>query len=380
MKDKLDDVRSILEDGVYKGHQFTEESKRKVRKSIKKKNTTWFPTVLTVAVACGFVGFGFFFVTQELGLFEKESLQASVENKNNEPTIIEPLDLNGDLSEDLPLIVNDDLLENLSLPIDIQNVIPTISSKPQISARTVSDGYQISLTYYGDKFEVNMIENVDLPKNIDEYKRTRNKIWADEETLLINGHDAFYSVDQKEMHLFTKEKYFILHGVEKEQLLTLASLIDTKKPVQEIELKEYEEVIMYNAELSDIKQKVYLKTDFNENSEFLKDIDTPLITVQKNDSAFAIRHHFASPTDSSELMVEQHYSENGNTHIIQQINRDYTLEKEVEMSDRKLYLFSNGLHHVGYFTYQNNLFEVRTMNSIPLEHLQEILSGIKLAD
>ena len=31
MKNKLDDVRTILEDGVYKGHKFTEASKRKVR-------------------------------------------------------------------------------------------------------------------------------------------------------------------------------------------------------------------------------------------------------------------------------------------------------------------------------------------------------------
>jgi hypothetical protein len=378
MKDKLDDVRSILEDGVYKGHKFTEESKRKVRNSIKKKNTTWFPTFLTVAVACGFVGFGFFFVTQELGLFEKESLQAAVENKNNEPTIIKPLDLNGDLSEDLPLIVNDDLLENLSLPIDIQNVIHTISSKPQISARTVSDGYQISLTYYGDKFEVNLIENVDLPKNIEEYKRTRNKIWADEETLLINGHDAYYSVDQKEMHIFTKEKYFILHGVGKEQLLKIAGMIDTEKPVQKIELIVYEDVIMSNIEVSEIKQKVYLSTEFHRNVEFLKASEPPFVTAQKNDTAFAVRYHYAAPTDLSELMVEQHYSENGNSHIIQQINRDFTLEKEVEMSDRKIFLYSNGFHHAGYFTYQNNLFEVRTMNSISLEHVQEILTAIRI--
>ncbi|MGB5944474.1 NUMOD3 domain-containing DNA-binding protein, partial [Paenisporosarcina sp.] len=256
MKDKLDDVRTILEDGVYKGHKFTEESKRKVRNSIKGKNNNWFPNFLTVAVALGFVGFGFFFVTQELGLFEKESLQASVENKNNEPTIIEPIDLNGDLPEDLPLIVNEDLLENLSLPIDIQNVIPKISSKPQIYARTVSDGYQISLTYYGDKFAVNMIENVDLPKNIEEYKRTRNKIWTDEETLVIKGHDAYYSVDQKEMHLFTKEKYFILHGAEEEQLLEIANMVDTEKPVQKINLVKYEEVMMESAELSEIQQPI----------------------------------------------------------------------------------------------------------------------------
>ncbi len=378
MKDNLDDVRSILEDGVYKGHQFTEESKRKVRTSIKKKNTTWFPNFLTVSVACGFVGFGFFFVTQELGLFEKESLQSSVEHKNNEPTIIEHLDLNGDLSEDLPLIVNDDLLENLSLPIDIQNVIPTISSKPQISARTVSEGYQISLTYYGDKFEVNMIENVDLPKNIEEYKSTRNKIWADEETLLINGHDAYYSVNQKEMHLFTKEKYFILHGVEKEQLLKVAGMIDTEKPVRKIELIVYEDAIMSNTEVSEIKQKVYLSPEFHRNVEFLKASEAPFVTAQKNDTAFAVRFHYSAPTDLSELIVVQHYSENGNKQVIYQLQRDYTLEKEVELSDRKILLFSNGMHHSGYFTYQNNLFKVDTMNSIPLEHIQEILSAIEI--
>jgi len=378
MKDKLDDVRTILEDGVYKGHKFTEESKRKVRNSIKKKNNNWFPIFLTAAVACGFVAFGFFFVTQELGLFEKESLQATVENKNNEPTTIEPLDLNGDLSEDLTLTVNDDLLENLSLPIDIQNVIPTIASKPQIYARTVSDGYQISLTYYGDKFAVNMIENVDLPKNIEEYKRNRSKIWTDEETLVIKGHDAYYSVDQKEMHIFTKEKYFILHGAEEEQLLEIANMVDTEKPVQKIDLVKYEEDIMYGTEVSEIKQKVYLSTKFHENVEFLKAIKPPFVTARKNDTAFAVQFAYAAPTDSSELMVTQHYSKNGNSHIIQDLKRDYTLEKEVKLNDRKIFLFSNGMHHSGYFTYQNNLFKVDTMNSIPLKHIQEILSGIEI--
>lgn len=379
MKDKLDDVRTILEDGVYKGHKFTEESKRKVRISSKKKNTTWFPNFLTVAVALGFVGFGFFFVTQELGLFEKKSLQASVENKNNEPTIIEPLDLNGDLSEDLPLIVNDDLLENLSLPIDIQNVIPTISSKPQIYARTVSDGYQISLTYYGDKFAVNMIENVDLPKNIEEYKRTRNKIWADEETLLINGHDAFYSLDQKEMHLFTKEKYFILHGADKEQLLQIANMVDTEKPVQKINLVKYEEVMMESAELSEIQQPILLPLDLNEKVEFLKDTKSPVVTARKNDTAFEAMIGYSSPIDTYDIFVTQNYNQNGNQHVIQRIQRDYTLEKEVEINNRKIFLYSNGFHYKAYFTHQNNLFTVDSViSSIPIESIEEILAAIEI--
>ncbi|MGB2993748.1 MAG: NUMOD3 domain-containing DNA-binding protein [Paenisporosarcina sp.] len=379
MKDKLDDVRTILEDGVYKGHKFTEESKRKVRNSIKGKNNNWFPNFLTVAVALGFVGFGFFFVTQELGLFEKESLQASVENKNNEPTIIEPIDLNGDLPEDLPLIVNEDLLENLSLPIDIQNVIPKISSKPQIYARTVSDGYQISLTYYGDKFAVNMIENVDLPKNIEEYKRTRNKIWTDEETLVIKGHDAYYSVDQKEMHLFTKEKYFILHGAEEEQLLEIANMVDTEKPVQKINLVKYEEVMMESAELSEIQQPILLPLDLNEKVEFLKDTKSPVVTARKNDTAFEAMIGYSSPIDTLDIFVTQRYSQNGNQHIIQQIQRDYTLEKEVEINNRKIFLYSNGFHHKAYFTHHNNLFTVDgVISSIPIESIEEILAAIEI--
>ena len=378
MKKKLNDLPSIMEKGVYNEQIFTEESKRNVRNRIKKRNSNVIPTILTISVACGFFGLGAFYIIQELDLFDQNTLQTSEEIKM--PVSIAPIDLNGDLSADLPLMINDELIGSLSLPLEIQEVVPSVSSKPTISARTISEGYSISLTFPGDGFEVNMIENVELPESIEQYKKTRTQIWSDEETILINGNDAFFSVDQKEMHIFTQEKYFILHGVEKEQLLNLAGMIDTKKPVQEIELKEYEEVIMYNIELSDINQKIYLPTDFHKNVEYLKDSKAAFVKAEKNETAFTIRFGYSAPTDSSELMVEQHYSENGNSHIIQQINRDYTLEKEVEMTDRKIFLYSNGFHHAGYFTYQNNLFEVRTMNSVSLEHIQEILSGIKLAD
>lgn len=378
MKNKLYDLPSIMEKGVYNGQIFTEESKRNIRNRIKKRNSNVIPTILTISVACGFFGLGAFYILQELDLFEKDTPQTAEEIKM--PVSIAPIDLNGDLSADLPLMINDELIGSLSLPLDIQEVVPSVSAKPIISAITLIDGYNISLTFPGEGFEVNIIENVDLPENIEQYKKTRANIWPDEETIVINGNDAYYSADQKEMHLFTHEKYFILHGVGKEQLLNIAGLIKTDKPVQQIELKTYDEVIMYNAQLSDIKQKVFLPTDFHESVDYLKDGDAAFVTVQKNETSFSIRLHYSAPTDSSELIVVQQYNKNGNSNIIQQIQRDYTLEKEVEMSDRKIFLYSNGFHHVGYFTYQNNLFEVSTMNSVSLEHVQQILSGIKLAD
>lgn len=385
MKDKLDDVRTILEDGVYKGHKFTEESKRKVRHSIKKKNTNWFPIILTVAVASGFYGFGAFYLINEWDLFNQNNSQSAEERKEPLHTANADLDLNvdlnGDLPEDIPLKVNDELLGSISLPLNIENVIPSVFSKPLISARTESDGYNISLTYSGDFFEINLIENVDSPENIENYKNVRDKIWTDEETLLINGQDAFYSADQKEMHIFTKEKYFILHGADKEQLLQIANIIDTEKPVQKINLVKYEEVMMENVELTEIQQPILLPLDFHEKVDFLKNNKSPFVTAEKNDTSFMVIFSYSSPINTNDISVTQHYSEseNGNQHIIEQIQRTYTLEKEVEINDRKIFLYSNGLYYKAYFTHQNNLLTVESLiSSIPIEKIEDILTAIEI--
>lgn len=366
-----------MEKEVYNGQKFTEESKNNVRNSIKKRNRLLLPNFLTIAAACSFFGLGTFYIATETGLFQADPTHTSNENKVS--VVESPLDLNGDLPPNQPLMINDELINSLSLPLEIQSAVPSVSSKPIISAKTISEGYSVSLTFPGDGFEVNMIENVVPFESIEKYKETRTPIWSDEKNIKINGYDAFYSDDQKELHVFMPEKYFILHGAaEEDQMLVLALMIDHNKPVQGIELKKYEDVIMDSVEPAEIKQKVYLSSDFHKQVTYLKSSEEALMTAEKNETAFTIRLHYSAPIDSSELMVEQHYNANGHENKIDQIRQSYSLVKEMEMDDRKLLLYSNEFWHLGYFTYENNLFEVRTMNSVSLEHVEEILNSIQL--
>ncbi|WP_342541943.1 hypothetical protein MHH33_12820 [Paenisporosarcina sp. FSL H8-0542] len=236
MNHKLEDLRTIMENGVYKGQTFSEESQKKVRNRIQKQKMFFLPKILTIAVALGFFGLGIFYIFQEIGLTKQEPFQ-STEGKN----IPISADLNGELSADVPIAINDELLVSLSLPLEIQNVAPSFIEQPQISGRTTTDGYSVFLTYSGDDYEIEMIENVDLPENINQHKQTRTKIGPDEEPIRINGYDAYYSDKQKKIQVYAIEKIFTLHGlhgVEKDHLLTLALMIDLNKPVQKIKLIE----------------------------------------------------------------------------------------------------------------------------------------------
>ena len=148
-------------------------------------------------------------------------------------------------------------------------------------------------------------------------------------------------------------------------------------------LVKYEEIMMESAELSEIQQPILLPLDLNEKVEFLKNNKSPFVIAEKNDTSFMVIFSYSSPINTNDISVTQHYSEsengNGNQHIIEQIQRTYTLEKEVEINDRKIFLYSDGIHFKAYFTHQNNLFTVEGLiSSIPIESIEEILTAIEI--
>lgn len=75
MMDKLTDLRAAMDNTVFKGQKFSAQSKRNVRKRIKKQPTrvNWIPNILTLAIAVGFLGFSAYFIGQELNLFNQDN-------------------------------------------------------------------------------------------------------------------------------------------------------------------------------------------------------------------------------------------------------------------------------------------------------------------
>ena len=56
-----------MDNTVFKGQKFSEESKRNVRNRLEKQPTRvyWIPNILTLAIAVGFLGFSAYFIGQE---------------------------------------------------------------------------------------------------------------------------------------------------------------------------------------------------------------------------------------------------------------------------------------------------------------------------
>jgi signal peptidase I len=83
MRDKLTDLRAAMDNTVFKGQKFSDESKRNLRKRLEKKPTRayWIPNILTLAIAVGFLGFSAYFIGQELNMFNQDNQKTILSDK-----------------------------------------------------------------------------------------------------------------------------------------------------------------------------------------------------------------------------------------------------------------------------------------------------------
>lgn len=94
MRDKLTDLRTTMDNTVFKGQKFSDQNKRNVRNKIHKKNVkgNFIPNILTLTFVIAFLGIGAYFIVQELKLLENDKLHLAEQTK-----VIETItDLNTD--------------------------------------------------------------------------------------------------------------------------------------------------------------------------------------------------------------------------------------------------------------------------------------------
>lgn len=384
MKDDLQDLRKKMDSTIYKNKKFSPQRKQEVMQKVKntERGNVWIPRSLTTVFLVAFLGLGLYLT------MGSPSEEASLENRaENEPTVIASPDHSEEtevsLESDLPintlLELTDAFKANLSIPLNLRELLPAVESKPAVTANTLHNGYRTHVTYPMNSYTIELIESVETEKRILEELNAHVPIAADQQTLDIKGHPAFYSEDQKELHIFTEERYFTVYGAEKNLLMEIADLIELDKPLAPVELKEMPNTAMETVELSQIEQSNYIPADFHKRTEFLREESAPLVLAAKGETSSSIRNHYSSPLSPTGIIVEQLYDASGKNYLMNHISAAYDIVQTVQQKDRTLFLMTDGMNYGGYFETANYSFWVNAnQESITLDAVEEILSAIQV--
>lgn len=388
MEDKLKNLRSAMKQTVFSEQRFGDQQKRMIRHKAKAESNMrhWWPSTLSIIFVVFFLGFGVYLVNGE------HSPSNNADNLKTEK-IAEPVNAPGeesdgsqsaiqvDLPEDTPIEINEELRANLSIPLNLRDELPYVNTKPTVAATAHKTGYNVSVYYpmKSDTHQIALVENVEAPDLIADTLVNRVPIAEDEQEVEMNGHTAFYSEDQKEMHIFTKERYFTVFGAEKEKLFEIASLIDLTKPVAAIAIKELEFANMETVELTEIEEKNYIPVDFHERVEFLQASAQPITLASKGEGVSWIANHYTSPITGFDIVVEQMYEASGEHKLATHSLSSKDLISTIELEDRTILLMTDGQNYTGYFAEGNYSFLVTgDEGSIGLEQVEEILQAIEL--
>lgn len=388
MEDKLKNLRSVMKQTVFAEQRFGDQQKRMIRHKVKAESNMrhWWPSTLSIIFVVFFLGFGVYLVSGETSLSNnadnlKTEKIAEPKNAPGEESDGSQSAIQVDLAEDTPLEINEELRANLSIPLNLRDELPYVNAKPTVAATAHLTGYNVSVYYpiETDPYQIALIENVEAPNLIAEALANRVPVAKDEQEVEMNGHTAFYSEDQKEMHIFTKERYFTVFGAEKEKLFEIASLIDLNKPIAPIAIKKSEFADMETVDLTEIEEKNYIPADFHERVEFLQANTQSLSLAAKGHGNSSITNHYKSPITGFDIVVEQLYDMSGTHSLSNQIIASKDLVRTVEAENRTIQLMTDGQNYTGYFIEGNYSFLVTgDKESIGLEQVEEILRAIEL--
>lgn len=384
MNQDLDNLKKIMDESVYKEEKFTKQHKQTVLMKARrgKGRNGWIPGSLTAVFVLVFLGLGTNLMT---GGFTspKISPPAAVATDDSERTADKPKEASGflgisNLPTETPLELTPELKANVSIPLNLREVLPSIKSKPFLTATTLEEGFRIYATYPLEENTLELIESIETPEKVAEELNRHAKIDEDEQKINIKGHPAFYSEEQKEMHIFTSERYFTVYGAEKELLMEVANLIDLDQSLTPIDFTKLHLPELTVVDLSEIEETNYIG-DLHKNIQFLQGNTQASPLAAKGPEVSSIRNHYASPLTGYDNTVEQMYDAAGKHKIAEQIIASQDIVRTVEKADRTLLLMTDGKNYSGYFVKGNYAFLViGNKDSIGLEHVEEILMTIKM--
>lgn len=388
MEDKLKNLRSAMKQNVFAEQRFGHQQKRMIRHKVKAESTMrhWWPSVSSILFVVFFLGFGVYLVS---GVHNPSNNAGNLKTKEIAELVNEPKEesdgsqsaIQVDLAEDTPIEINEELRANLSIPLNLRDELPYVNAKPTVAATAHKTGYNVSVYYSteSDTHQIALVENVEAPDLIADTLANRLPIAKDEQEVEMNGHTAFYSENQKEMHIFTKERHFTVFGAEKEKLFEIASLIDLTKPVAPIAIKKSEFADMDTVDLTEIEEKNYIPANFHERVEVLQANTQPNTLASKGKGVSWIANHYTSPITGFDIVLEQLYEASGEHKLATHNLASKDLIRTIELEDRTILLMTDGKNYTGYFAEGNYSFLVTgDEDSIRLEQVAEILQAIEL--
>ncbi len=388
MEDKLKNLRPAMKQTVFAEQRFGDQQKRMIRHKVEAESNMrhWWPRTLSILFVVFFLGFGVYLISEEhnpsnnAGNLKTEKI-AEPKNVPGEESDGSQSAIQVDLAEDTPIEINEELRANLSIPLNLRDELPYVNAKPTVAATAHKTGYNVSVYYpmESDTHQIALVENVEAPDLIADTLANRVPIAEDEQEVQFNGHTVFHSEDQKEMHIFTMERYFTIFGAEKEKLFEIASLIDLTKPVAAIAIKELEFADMETVELAEIEEKNYIPANFHKRVEFLQDNTQSNTLASKGKGVSWIANHYTSPITGFDIVVEQMYEASGEHKMANHILASKDLIRTIELEDRTILLLTDGQNYTGYFAEGNYSFLVTgDEDSIRLDEVEEILKAIEL--
>jgi hypothetical protein len=384
MKQDLKNLKKIMDESVYKEEKFTHQHKQTVLMKSRrgKGRNAWIPRSLTAVFVVGFLGLGANLVTE--GFTSPDiSPPAAVATDDSERAGDQPKEASGflgisNLPTETPLELTPEFKANVSIPLDLKEILPSIKSKPFLTATTLEEGFRIYATYTLEENTLELIESVETPEKVAKELTSHVKMAEDEQKINIKGHFAFYSEEQKEMHIFTNERYFTVYGAEKDLLLEVANLIDFDQSLTPMDFTKLQLPELTVVDLSEIEETNYIG-DLHKNIQFLQGNTQASPLAAKGPEVSSIRNHYASPLTGYDITVEQMYDASGKHKIAEQIIASQDIVRTVETADKTILLMTNGRNYSGYFVEGNYAFLViGGKDSIGLENVEEILKGINL--
>jgi len=209
MRDKLTDLRAAMDNTVFKGQKFSEESKRNVRNRLKKQPTRvyWIPNILTLTIAFCFLGFSAYFIGQELNLFHQDNQKPILADKTRVIETITDVNTKPEIKSVVPP-VNSLLIEWSSDSMDRGNHdYDSLTHSDLVVSVEYSTIQRGDVIYYKTP-EIALEQNPNLPENY-----IARAVGLPGETVEIINGEVF--IDDKKLDTFYSKA--TVRGMEEEE-------------------------------------------------------------------------------------------------------------------------------------------------------------------
>jgi hypothetical protein len=168
--------------------------------------------------------------TEEMNGYEQDDLHKNAQSKD-----LTEIDTTEETLEDFADIqVTEDMLNNLSIPLDVHEKIDNSLGKPKVFAESRPVGINVRAYYGTEENEIMVSESSNPHKNVAQMTEEAKGWYEGKNTnfkeFTIVGNSAILEETEgngwNTLHIITEEKFFTLVAIESEILIEIANLIE----------------------------------------------------------------------------------------------------------------------------------------------------------